>query len=146
MPLPGGSTFLAIFWQSVCPWACKPITQISASLTWCSPYVYSSVSSCLLMMYVHAQAQPTLCDPMDCSPPGSSVHGTFQARILEWVAICASRGSSQPRDWTCSSWVFCTDRQVLCHCATWEVCPPSDEDSDSMGWGPHPPVVWLHDN
>ena len=43
---------------------------------------------------------PTLCDPMDCSPPGSSVHGIFQARILEWVAISFSRVSSQPRDQT----------------------------------------------
>ena len=41
---------------------------------------------------------PTLWDPMDCSPPGSSVHGISQARILEWVAIAFSRGSSQPRD------------------------------------------------
>ena len=42
----------------------------------------------------------TLCDAMDCSPLGSSVHGILQARILEWVAIFFSRGSSQPRDWT----------------------------------------------
>ena len=42
----------------------------------------------------------TLCDPMDCILPGSSVHGIPQARILEWVAIPFSRGSSQPRDWT----------------------------------------------
>ena len=41
---------------------------------------------------------PTLCDPRDCSPPGSSVHGIFQARILEWVAISFSRGFSRPRD------------------------------------------------
>ena len=46
-----------------------------------------------------AQACP-LCDPMDCSPPGSSVHGIPQAGILEWVAISFSRGSSQPRDQT----------------------------------------------
>ena len=39
---------------------------------------------------------PTLCNPMDCSPPGSSVHEIFQARILEWVAICFSRESSNP--------------------------------------------------
>ena len=38
----------------------------------------------------------TLCDPMDCSPPSSSIHGTFQARILEWVAISSSRGPSDP--------------------------------------------------
>ena len=42
----------------------------------------------------------TLCDPMDCSLPGSSVHGIFQARVLDWVAISFSRGSSWPRDWT----------------------------------------------
>ena len=45
-----------------------------------------------------AQSCPTLCDPMDYSLPGSSVHGIFQARILEWVAISFSRRSSQPRD------------------------------------------------
>ena len=44
--------------------------------------------------YVHAQSSPALCDRMACSPPGSSVHGIFQARTLEWVAISFSRGSS----------------------------------------------------
>ena len=47
-----------------------------------------------------AQSRPTLCDPMDCSLSGSSVHGILQARILEWVAISFFRGSSQPRDQT----------------------------------------------
>ena len=42
----------------------------------------------------------TLCDPMDCSPPGSSIHGIFQASILKWVAISSSSRSSWPRDWT----------------------------------------------
>ena len=51
-----------------------------------------------------AQSCPTLSNSMDCSLPGSSVHGIFQARILEWVAISFSRGSSQPRDQT---WVSC---------------------------------------
>ena len=51
-----------------------------------------------------AQSCPTLCDPMDCSLSGSSVHGIFQVRVLEWIAISFSRGSSQPRDWT---QVFC---------------------------------------
>ena len=46
------------------------------------------------------QLYPTLCYPVDCSPPGSSVHGILQARVLEWVAISSSRGSSQPRDRT----------------------------------------------
>ena len=47
-----------------------------------------------------AQLCPTLCDPMDCSLPGASVHGILQERILEWVAVPFSRGSSQPRDRT----------------------------------------------
>ena len=45
-----------------------------------------------------AQSCPTLCDPMDCSLPGSSGHGIFQAIVLEWIAISFSKGSSQPRD------------------------------------------------
>ena len=47
-----------------------------------------------------AQSCPTLCDPMDCILPGSSIHGIFQAIVLEWIAISFSRGSSQPRDRT----------------------------------------------
>ena len=47
-----------------------------------------------------AQLCPTLCNPMDCSPPGSSLHGILQARLLEWVAIAFSRGFSRPRDQT----------------------------------------------
>jgi len=45
-----------------------------------------------------AQSCPTLCEPMDCSLRGSSIHGISQARILEWVAVSFSRESSQPRD------------------------------------------------
>ena len=60
------------------------------------PYRFFELSMCVLV----AQVCPTLCDPMDCSPPGSSVHGILQAKILEWVAISFSRRSSQPRDWT----------------------------------------------
>ena len=53
-----------------------------------------------------SQSYPTLCNPMDCSPPGSSIHGLLQARILEWVVMPPSRGSSQPRDWTHISYVY----------------------------------------
>ena len=53
----------------------------------------------------------TLCNPMDCSPPGSSVHGTLQARILEWIAMPSSRGCSQPKDQT----------QVSLHLPHWQV-------------------------
>ena len=55
---------------------------------------------------------------MDYSPLGSSVHGIFQARILEWVDIFISRGSSWQRDWTCIS---CNGRQILYHWDNWEV-------------------------
>ena len=61
------------------------------------------------------QSCPTLCDPVGCSPPGSSVHGIFQARVLEWVAMSFSRGSSQPRDQTHIASVSYTDRQILYH-------------------------------
>ena len=61
------------------------------------------------------QSCPTLCDAMDCSPPGSSVHGICQARILEWVAMPTSRGSSWSRDRTHISYVSCIGRQVLYH-------------------------------
>ena len=54
----------------------------------------------LVCLCLVTQSCPTLWDPMDCSPPGSSVHGNLQARILEWVVVPSSRGSSQPRDWT----------------------------------------------
>ena len=52
-----------------------------------------------------AQSSLTICNPMNCSLPGSSVHGTSQARILEWGAIPFSRGSSRPRDRTHVSWI-----------------------------------------
>ena len=62
------------------------------------PACFSSCTQGLVM-----QSCPTLCSPMDGSPPGSSVHGILQARILEWVVMPSSRGSFQPRDWTCVS-------------------------------------------
>ena len=62
------------------------------------------------------QSCPVLCDPMDCSPPGSSVCGTLQAGILEWgVAIPFSRASSRPGDRTRVSYVSCLARWVLYH-------------------------------
>ena len=61
------------------------------------------------------QSCPALCNPMDCSPPGSSVHEILQARILEWVAMPSSRGSSPARDRTRVSCVSCIGRRVLYH-------------------------------
>ena len=62
-------------------------------------YVCVCMHTCMCVGLV-AQACLTLCNPMDGSLPGSSVHGILQARILEWVAISSSRGYSQPRDGT----------------------------------------------
>ena len=73
----------------------------------------SSEKSCCLV----AQSCLALCDLLDCSPPGSSVHGVLQARRLGWAAVSSSGGSSWPRDGTC---VFCISRRVLYHWATRE--------------------------
>ena len=72
--------------------------------------------ACMCMCLV-AQSCLTLCDPMDCSPPGSSIHGILQARILEWVAMPCSRRSYQPRDQTT---VFCTAGRFFISWATRE--------------------------
>ena len=61
------------------------------------------------------QSCATLSDPLDCGPEGSSVHGIFQSRILEWVAISYSRGSSQPRDQTHISHIPHIGRLILYH-------------------------------
>ena len=66
-----------------------------------------------------AQSCPTLCNPMHCSPPGSSVHETFQARILQWVAMSFSRGSSQHKDWT---QVSCTEGRFFTNWAIKSLC------------------------
>ena len=59
-----------------------------------------SIAGCCAVLCLVTQLCPTLCNPMDSSPPGSSVHGILQARILEWVAMPSSRGFSQLGDWT----------------------------------------------
>ena len=71
---------------------------------------------CKVKVLSHMVINLTLCNPMDCSPPGSSVHGILQARILAWVAIPFSRGSSWPRDWT---QVIC----IACRLLGWTVSP-----------------------
>ena len=89
-------------------WWCHPtisssVTPFSSYPQYFKDYGMSSnyLSSNLGLVF---RSHLTLWDPMDCHPPGSSVHGTFQARIVEWVANAFSRGSSWPRDWT---WVSC---------------------------------------
>ena len=69
-------------------------TYNSPPKMWC---VCMCVCVCVCVCVKSLQLCLTLCNPMDCSPPGSSVHGILQAKILEWAATSSSRGSSQPR-------------------------------------------------
>ena len=88
----------------------------------CLKIIYTS---CFLVLKVKSkracmrvklfQSCLTLCNPTDCSPPGSSVHGTVQAGILEWIALPSSRGFARPRGQTRVSHVSCTGRWVLYH-------------------------------
>ena len=71
-----------------------------------------------------AQLCLALCNPMDCSPRGSSVHRIIKARTLEWVAISYFRVSSRPRDLICVSCISCIGRQILCHCDRWWTITP----------------------
>ena len=80
-----------------------------------SSSLYSSLLpplSSFALPCVPRQLDPALCDPMDCSPPGSSVHGILQTRMLERVAMPSSRGSSRPRVVTCTS---CVGQWILHH-------------------------------
>ena len=79
------------------------------------------------------QPCPALCDTMDCSPPGSSVCGIVQVRILGRVAISSSRGSSWPRNQTRDSCVSCIGKWTLYHCATWEAFISSQFFSNTLG-------------
>ena len=115
----------------------------------------TSVRTCTLLAskVLVAQSCPTLCDPMNCSPPGSSVQGILQAGTLEWVAISFSRGSSQPRDWTQVSWIaarfftFWATRE-----ASWNVIyisdikvtwPPDTCGGTGVAPGHHSVCNWL---
>ena len=77
-------------WLNLKFWHSEIITKQSET----APFLW--VFLCVLV----SQSCPTLCDPMDCNPPGFSVYGILRARILEWVAIPFSRGSSWPREIT----------------------------------------------
>jgi len=88
-------------------------TSTQSQTLWSLQNVYIIHAHC-------AQSCWTLWDLMGCSLPSSSVHGIFQARILELVAISLSSRSSWPKDWTQVSWVSCIGRWILYQCATWE--------------------------
>ena len=75
--------------------------------------VASVANLCVLQLSRFSCVQ--LYNPMDCGLPGSSAHGILQVRILEWVAMPSSRGSSPPRDQTCVSYISCISKRVLYH-------------------------------
>ena len=75
--------------------------------------------------FVCAQSWPTLCNSMDCRLPGSLVHGIFQTRILEWVAISLPQGIFPTQGSKLSLCVCCVGRQILYECATWEDAMPT---------------------
>ena len=85
-------------------------------------YSFHNLSFCLCEV---AQSCPTLCNPIDCSLPVSSVHGIFQARVLEWGAIFFSRGSSQPRDQTQVSYIVGRRFTVWATSVRWGKCRSS---------------------
>ena len=105
-----------------------------------------TLSKCVCVHAKLLQLCPTLCDAMDCSLPGLSVPGILQTRLLEWVAIHSSRGSSQPRDGTCVSYVSCFGRWVFTTSTTWE-SPLSKSLAKgwaySPGWVSSPPSLWT---
>ena len=82
--------------------------------------LYTTYYKLQALLCMHAQSCQILCDLMVGGLPGFSVNGILQARILEWVAIFCSRGSSWPTDWSCISCDSCNSRQFLYHCAIWE--------------------------
>jgi len=101
--------------------------------------LHCTLKTCDASSCVHVQLCPTLCNHMDCSPPDSSVHGIFQARILEWVAISYSKGSFWPRDRTCISCISHIGRQILYHFTTSFKAPGVGDGQGSLAccspWG-----------
>ena len=110
------------------PWSLPPFVCVCLCVsnlscpTLCDPMDCSppgpSVHGILQTRLLSNSSCPTLCDRMDCSPPGSSVHEILQARILEWVANPFSRGPSRHRDWTP---VSCIGRRILYNYVTCEL-------------------------
>ena len=77
-------------------WVTNGLIRISSL----SYLIYPNITFSYALYAVCIQLHPIVCNPLDCGPPGSCVHGILQARVLDWVAISCSRESSQPRDGT----------------------------------------------
>ena len=101
-PRDGGAWWAAVY----------GVTQSRTQLKWLSSSSIFQMTITYCCCYSITKSCPILCNSMDCSPPGSSIHGIFQAGILEWAAISFSRASSQLKDHICIS---CTGRWILYH-------------------------------
>ena len=130
------------------------ITPSLQYFLWGSPGRRATSAVCVSMPAKLLQSCLTLCDPVDCSPPGSSVHGILQTRILKWVAMSSSKGSSRSRDWNCVlsllrllHWQagalplvppgkpLGVARSILCICKPWfEKISPWYDDCHFSGW------------
>ena len=113
-------SFLLIYpaWFLLCPWVWPKILFNSSGKF--SAILFSHINSAPSLFSFWSSVRPkllqlcpTLCDPMDCSLPGSSVHGIIPATILEWVVMPSSRGSFRTRKQNCISYVSYFGRQVL---------------------------------
>ena len=98
----------------VCFYACIPVHKYAC--VYITPTLNVIIYICAHVC-VHAQSCRSLCNPIDYSPQGSSVHEIPQSRILKWVAISFSRGSSRFRDLTCTSFISCIGSQTFYHCS-----------------------------
>ena len=122
--LPMHAKYTWVAW--VIRWNVRPAADMQVSLfgritflpSWCKHWNHM-VSLCTHILSASFKDNLCVCvgsvvsnssDPMDCGQPGSSVHGIILTRILEWVAISSSRGSSQPRNWTCILCGSCTGK------------------------------------
>ena len=93
--LPGSSVY-GVFLERILEW----VAISSSNNSWYILPNFSPEHTVTDLVVLVVQSYQTLCDPMNCSPPGSSVHGISEASILEWAASSSSKGSSRPRDWT----------------------------------------------
>ena len=98
-----GYTDCLIIWIVKIPYLVKVLTVWISYFSFFFFFLHPSLEYMfyiLLQVVLITRLCPTFCNPVDCSPPGSSVHGILQARMLKWAAIPFSRGSFQLRDWT----------------------------------------------
>ena len=93
--LPGSSVY-GVFLERILEW----VAISSSNNSWYILPNFSPEHTVTDLVVLVVQSYQTLCDPMNYSPPGSSVHGISEASILEWAASSSSKGSSRPRDWT----------------------------------------------